>query len=138
MNAARPAVGVGAVIVSDGCLLMIRRGHGPAAGTWSIPGGHIERGELAVEAVVREVGEETGIAVVCGPLLGYAEIIVEDHHVVVLDFEATALTVSDPVAGGDAAEAAWVPVVDVCDLRLADGLAGFLHEHGVIPTIALD
>jgi ADP-ribose pyrophosphatase YjhB (NUDIX family) len=86
-------------------------------------------------AVAREVREETGVEVVCGPLLGWVERIDDDHHYVILDFEATALEDAVPVPGDDAAEAAWVPVDDVADLRLVDGLAEFLHEHGVIPAI---
>ena len=70
-----PRSRVGAVVVGDGELLMIRRGHGPAGGTWSLPGGRVERGETAAEAVVREVGEETGLEGVCGPFLGWAELI---------------------------------------------------------------
>ena len=127
---------VGAIALSDDRLLMIRRGHGPAGGKWSVPGGKIEHGELVAEAVVRELAEETGLRGVCGPLVGIAEVIVDDEHFVILDHQVTVLDDGDPVAGDDAAEAAWVPVADVCDLQLVDGLAEFLHEHGFIPTIA--
>jgi len=129
-------VAVGAIALSDDRLLMIRRGHGPAGGKWSVPGGKIEHGELVAEAVVRELAEETGLRGVCGPLVGIAEVIVDDEHFVILDHQVTVLDDGDPVAGDDAAEAAWVPVADVCDLQLVDGLAEFLHEHGFIPTIA--
>ncbi|MDP1792965.1 MAG: NUDIX domain-containing protein, partial [Acidimicrobiales bacterium] len=61
-----PQVCVGAVVVDDDQLLLIRRGHGPAAGEWSVPGGRVEFGELMVEALVREVKEETGLDVVVG------------------------------------------------------------------------
>ena len=61
------------VAVHDGDLLLIRRGHGPAAGQWSVPGGRVERGELLAEAVVREVREETGLEGVCGELVGWVE-----------------------------------------------------------------
>jgi 8-oxo-dGTP diphosphatase len=131
----RPEVCVGAVVVAHGRLLLIRRGHGPAAGSWSVPGGRVERGELLAEAVTREVREETGLEVVCGPLVGWVERMDEDHHHVILDFEATPLDDVTPVAGDDAAEAAWVPLEDVTDLALVDGLAEFLHDHGVIPAI---
>lgn len=131
----RPELAVAAVVVSHDRLLLVRRGHGPAAGEWSVPGGRVERGEVLAAAVAREVREETGVEVVCGPLLGWVERIDDDHHYVILDFEATALEDIAPVAGDDAAEAVWVPVDDVADLRLVDGLAEFLHEHGVIPAI---
>lgn len=118
----------------SGDLLMIRRGHGPAGGRWTLPGGRIEGGESAREAVVREVAEETGLAVVCGPLLGWFEVIDDDHHYVILDFEVTVIG-GDLTAGSDAAEAEWVPLADVCERRLTDGLAEFLADHGVLDVI---
>jgi 8-oxo-dGTP diphosphatase len=134
-----PEVCVGAVIVDDGRLLLVRRGHGPGAGEWSVPGGRVRFGETLAEAVVREVAEETGLEAVCGELLDWVERIVDggadSWHYVIFDFLATVLDEADPVAGDDAAEAAWVPVADVADLRLVEGLAEFLGTHGVLPTI---
>jgi 8-oxo-dGTP diphosphatase len=133
---ARPEICVGAVAVLDGRLLLIRRGHGPAAGEWSVPGGRVERGELLAEAVVRELREETGLDGVCGELVGWVERMDDEHHFVILDFEATVLDDRDPVAGTDAAEAEWIELAEVADLRLVDGLAEFLHEHGYLDVIA--
>jgi len=130
-----PRVAVGAVVVLDGALLLVRRGRGPAAGRWSVPGGKVEPGELLAEAVVRELREETGLEAVCGPLVGVAERLDDDHHFVILDYEATVLDGDDPVAGDDAAEVAWVPLHLVAEQALVDGLAEFLHEHGIIDTI---
>jgi 8-oxo-dGTP diphosphatase len=131
----RPELCVGAVVVLDGRLLLIRRGHGPAAGEWSVPGGRVERGELLAEAVVREVREETGLECVCGSLIGWVERFDEGNHFVILDFEVTVLDDRAPIAGTDAAEAAWVELDDVVELRLVDGLAEFLHEHGYLAVI---
>ena len=136
MTAPRAEVCVGAVVVVDDELLLIRRGHGPGAGEWSVPGGRVDPGETLAEAVVREVAEETGLEVVCGSLLGYVERIHDDRHFVILDFNATVLQGDQPRAGDDAVEARWVPLGDVAELRLVEGLAEFLHEHGVISTIA--
>ena len=129
---------MGAVAVADGRLLLIRRGHGPAAGEWSIPGGRVEGGETLAEAVVRELAEETGLEAVCDDLVGWVERIGADHHFVILDFLVTVLDDPEklPVAGGDAAEAAWVALGEVSHLRLTEGLAEFLHEHGIVPVIA--
>jgi 8-oxo-dGTP diphosphatase len=135
---ARPELCVGAVAVHDGNLLLIRRGHGPAAGEWSLPGGRVEEGELLAEAVVRELLEETGLEAVCGSMVGWVERLGEDgadHHFVILDFDVTVLDDRDPVAGDDAAEAAWVPLDEVVDRRLVDGLAEFLHENGILEVI---
>jgi len=128
----RPEVAVGAVVVHDGSLLLVRRGHGPAAGEWSVPGGRVEWGETLAEAVVREVAEETGLECVCGELLALAEVVETDHHFVILDFLATVLDHGEPVAGDDAAEVRWVPVDQVLELRLVDGLAEMLHEQGIL------
>ena len=131
-----PGVGVGAVVVDSDQLLMIRRGRGPAAGEWSVPGGRVEAGETLAEAVVRELLEETGLEGVCGAFVGWDERIGEDFHYVLLAFRVTLLEEAEPVAGDDAAEAAWVPLADVAELNLVDGLAEFLHDHGILEVIA--
>lgn len=130
----RPEACVGAIVLRDGALLMIRRGHGPAGGRWSVPGGRIEGGETCAEAVVREVREETGLEVVCGAFVGWFEVIDPEGHAVILDFEATPLG-GDLRAGTDAAEAAWVPLAQLTELRLSEGLVEFLAEHGVLDVI---
>ena len=132
----RPQVCVGAVAVNDDRLLLVRRGQGPAAGEWAVPGGRVEAGETLAEAVVRELAEETGLEGVCGPLVGWVERMGADHHYVILDFMVTVLDPAPARAGDDAAEVAWVPMAEVADLRLVEGLAEFLHEHGILPTIA--
>ncbi len=72
----------------------------------------------------------------CGSLLGWAERIGPGYHFVILDFWVTIMTGSEPRAGSDAAEAAWVPLSEVADLALVDGLAEFLHDHGVLRTFS--
>lgn len=135
MSPPRPEVCVGAVVVVDDRLLLIRRGHGPGAGEWSIPGGRVAPGETLAEAVVRELAEEAGVEGVCGELVGFVERVGSDHHYVILDFWCTLLDDREPVAGDDAVEVAWVPLADVAEQRLVEGLAEFLHEKGVITTI---
>jgi mutator protein MutT len=127
---------VGAVSVDEDQILLIRRGRGPAEGFWSLPGGRVESGETLAEAVVRELLEETGLQGVCGSLVGWAERIGANYHFVILDFWVTIVAGSEPAAGSDAAEAAWVPLGQVAELALTDGLAEFLHEHGILTTIS--
>jgi ADP-ribose pyrophosphatase YjhB (NUDIX family) len=125
-------VAVGAVCTHAESLLLVRRGRGPAAGEWSVPGGHVEGGETLHEAVVRETFEETGLEIVVDRFLGWVERIDGEHHHVILDFAVTAL---DPTtvlrAGDDAAEAVWVPFGDVSDVQLVAGLYEFLRDHQV-------
>ncbi|MGH9114722.1 MAG: NUDIX domain-containing protein [Acidimicrobiales bacterium] len=132
--ASRPEVCVGAIAADEQHILMIRRGRGPAAGCWSIPGGRVEAGETLAEAVLRELREETALQGVCEELIGWVERIGDDHHFVILDFRVTILGDGEPAAGDDAAEAAWVPLAQVSELRLVDGLAEFLHDHGILET----
>ena len=130
-----PQICVGAIAVENDALLMIRRGRAPGTGLWSLPGGRVEAGETLAEAVVRELAEETGIEAVCDQFVGWVERIGADYHYVILDFRVTVLDPSDPKAGDDADEAAWVPLHEVAELDLVDGLAEFLHENGVIEVI---
>jgi ADP-ribose pyrophosphatase YjhB (NUDIX family) len=128
-----PVVAVGAVAVVDDTILLVRRGRGPAQGEWSVPGGRVEPGEPLHVAVVREVAEETGLEVVVDHFLGWVERFDVDGHFVILDFAVTPLDSTQLlVAGDDAAEAAWVPLSDLGDLRLVDGLFEFLTDVGVI------
>ena len=134
MSTDRPILAVGAVVVDHDRLLLVRRGHGPAAGTWSVPGGRVEVGETLAEAVTRELREETNLEGVCGPLLGWVERFEVEGHYVILDFEVTLVGEDQTVAGDDAAEAAWVELHEVAEMALIDGLAEFLHDHGIIAT----
>jgi 8-oxo-dGTP diphosphatase len=135
MTLPRPEVCVGAVIVDDDRLLLIRRGRGPAAGSWSLPGGRVEFGETMTEALVREVAEETGLEVVAGDYIAHVEIIGDDTHYVVHDFHAIAFDAQVLVAGDDAAEAAWVALHAVAELNLSAGLAEFLADNRIIDLL---
>ena len=136
--ASAPVVAVGGVAVAAGRILLVRRGHGPAAGWWSVPGGRVELGETLHEAVVRETAEETGLAVVVERFLGWVERIDEPEaaggtHFVILDFLVAPLDPDvAPVAGDDAAEATWVGLDELDDYRIVPGLLEFLVDTGVL------
>lgn len=129
-----PVLGVAALVTDGDRLLLVRRGRGPAQGTWALPGGKVEHGEALAEAVLRELREETGVEGVCGPWVGWTERIEGPAHHVILVFEATLLDPGPLEAGDDAAEAAWVPLGEVSDLPLVEGLVELLAEHGVLRT----
>jgi 8-oxo-dGTP diphosphatase len=119
----RPLVGVGAVIVRDHQVLLVRRGQAPLLGEWSLPGGVLECGETLREATVREAREETGLIVETGELLGVYERVVrsEDgrvrYHYVLIDFLCRAVA-GDLKAGSDAADIRWVEPGDLDGLNL--------------------
>lgn len=133
--ATRPELCVGAIAVRDDELLMIKRGTEPGLGMWSLPGGRVESGESMAEAVVREVAEETGLSVICDGLLGWVERVSDAHHFVIMDFEVTVMGAEPLSPGSDAADARWVPLWQVSELALVDGLLDFLADHKLIEML---
>jgi ADP-ribose pyrophosphatase YjhB (NUDIX family) len=127
-----PAVGVGAVIVRDGRILLVRRGKDPGRGLWSLPGGRLRGGERLKDAVEREVREETGLLVEAGDLAGVSEIIADGpdgqaFHYVLVDFFCRIVGGREE-RGDDAAEVAWHPLEDLDALETTDGLPQKLRE----------
>jgi len=132
----RPQLCVGAVTLSAGRLLLVQRATAPGRGLWSLPGGRVELGETLAEACIRELLEETGIEGVCGELIGWVERMSDNYHFVILDFAVTPFGFDPPHAASDASDARWIPLDEVSDLPLVDGLAEFLYDHGIIGTIS--
>ena len=126
---------VGAVVTDgQGRLLMIKRGREPGAGLWSIPGGRIEPGETDAEALVREMLEETSLAVQVGRLLGQVRRPGLNGAVIeISDYTATVIGGSLR-PGDDAADARWVAVGDMDSLEITDGLIEALTGWGVLGT----
>ena len=129
---------VGAVVRDeDGRLLMVRRANEPGRGLWSIPGGRVEPGESAHDAVVREVAEETSLAVVVGGRAGVVERPGPKGAVYVIeDYVARPARGVDPAslrAGDDALAAAWVAAEELDRLPCVDGLLAALREWGCLP-----
>jgi len=131
----QPLVGVGAVIVEDGRVLLIKRGKAPLLGEWSIPGGMLELGETLRQGAEREALEETGLVVQATELLGVFDRIVPDsivsdptraneqkrmlYHYVLIDFLCQRIS-GDVLAAGDAADARWFTPADLSELPLPE------------------
>jgi ADP-ribose pyrophosphatase YjhB (NUDIX family) len=119
----RPILGVGAVVVSRGRALLVKRGNEPAKGAWSIPGGKVEIGETIHDAVKREIREETGLDIEVGQRLRILQRIFRDdsgrvkYHYVLIDYRAV------PIGGTLSASS------DAADVRLFT--AGGLRKLGL-------
>ena len=124
---------VGAVIKDGrGRLLLIKRGHAPGAGLWSLPGGRIEPGETDAEALVREMREETGLAIEAGQLIGTVRRPAQDGDILDIRDYAATVTGGTLRAGDDAADARWVAASDLESLPITEGLVETLTSWGVL------
>jgi 8-oxo-dGTP diphosphatase len=109
-----PIIGVGAVVIDDGKVLLVRRGQEPLKGEWSLPGGALELGETLREGIVREVLEETGLTVAPGSIVEVLDRITPGepsgrvrYHYVLVDFLCH-VAGGTLLGGSDAEEARWV------------------------------
>jgi 8-oxo-dGTP diphosphatase len=133
-----PRVGVGAVVVRDGRVLLIRRGVPPKLGLWAIPGGGLELGETLREGAEREILEETGIRIRAGKQVFTGDLMERDadgrvrFHYVMIDFLAE--YVGGEVNGSDdALEARWVAPEEMGDLPATKTTVKLLKQIGFIP-----
>jgi ADP-ribose pyrophosphatase YjhB (NUDIX family) len=128
-----PRVGVGAVVLHEGRVLLVRRGQPPGVGRWSLPGGLVDLGESMAAAACREVEEECGITVRVAGIAGVIDRIIRDeagrvrYHYVLVDYLAYAD--SDAVtAGTDAADARWIGVEHLHELEVTEELVDMVRR----------
>jgi 8-oxo-dGTP diphosphatase len=126
---------VGAVVHDPaGRLLLIRRGHAPHAGLWSLPGGRVEAGESPEAAVEREVREETGLRVRAGAAVGRIRITAGEVVYDVVDFACSLVDPDEqPVAGDDATEVVFADAAAVDRLACTPLLVETLRGWDVLP-----
>jgi len=124
----RPFLAVSAAIIRGNRVLIVRRARPPAHGVYTLPGGVVETGETLQQAVVREVAEETQLAVEPVGLAGYREAIMRDkdgraeRHFVILAFAARWIS-GEPVLNEELAEARWLMPSELAGLATTEGLA---------------
>jgi 8-oxo-dGTP diphosphatase len=134
-----PLVGIGAVIIEDSRVVLVKRAHPPLQAEWSIPGGVLEVGELVREAAIREAREETGLTVEPGELLGVYDRVLRDakkrvqYHYLLIDFLCRRVA-GNLAAASDAAEVRWFTREELPELKLAEDTLdvirkGFAKQH---------
>ena len=130
---ARPVAGIGALVIENDRILLVKRGHEPLKGYWSLPGGAIETGERIEEALRREVREETGLEIEVLHLIEVFERIMPgesggtEYHYILIDY------ICRPAGGilqaaDDASEAAWFAENEIEGLQITSGTPGVIHK----------
>ena len=128
-----PIVGVGALVVYENRVLLVKRTKPPFKELWTIPGGKVRWGESLQQAAERELLEETGIQVKAGEVIYAFDIIQTDEHngplsnrthysefhYVVIDLVAEYIS-GEAVAGDDAAQVQWISVDDILNRSRKD------------------
>jgi len=108
-----PRVGVGAIVIKDGKVLLVKRGIPPGKDLWAIPGGHVELGETLQETAEREILEETGIIIKARDPVYTFDLIERDNpgtirfHYIIVDLMAEYVS-GEPHGADDALEAFWL------------------------------
>ncbi len=119
-----PRVGVGAIVIRNNAVLLVRRGNPPGKDLWAIPGGRLRLGESLQEAAEREIMEETGVRIRAGSPLYTFDFIERDsegrirYHYVIVDLHAEYMS-GEPCGGDDALEALWVTEQELKSLNLS-------------------
>ena len=122
----RPILGVGAIIIESGCILLVERGREPLKGQWSLPGGAVEVGEKLADAVRRETLEETGLVVEPLAVVETFERITRDaeglaeYHYVLVDYLCR-VTGGELKAGDDVSKAQWVDRACLSQYQITEG-----------------
>ena len=122
---ARPILGVGAVVVDEDRVLLVRRANEPLKGEWSLPGGAVELGETLHAAIAREVKEETGLEVEVGPIIDVLDRLRFEadgrprFHYVLVDFICRP-TGGTLACGSDAGGATWADLVELPEYGVAE------------------
>lgn len=133
----RPIVGVGAVVIRDGKILLVKRGVAPSKGLWAIPGGTLDLGETLQQAAEREILEETGITIRARePIYAFdyferAEGGRVRFHFVIVDVAADYIS-GDAKGADDALDARWLAAADLDCLPVSESTLKLLHAVGFI------
>ena len=137
-----PKLGASIAVFRDGQVLIVERAKPPLAGVWSLPGGHVEPGEAAGDAALRELLEETGVAAELLDVAGTREVIrraddgrIEAHYVILA--HAGIWQSGEPVARSDVSAARFVDPADLTHYRMTEGATGIILRAAAIVSEVL-
>jgi ADP-ribose pyrophosphatase len=131
----QPVVGVGAVVIREGKILLVKRGIAPSKGLWAIPGGALELGETLQQAAEREILEETGLTIRAHEPVYAFDFFERTHdgrvrfHFVIVDVWADYIS-GDVQGADDALEARWLAPADLADLPVSPNTLKLLEHIG--------
>jgi len=133
----RPYLAVSAAIIRERKVLVVRRARRPALNLYTLPGGAVEAGETLVEAVTREVREETSLEIQPVALAGHREVITRDaqghieRHFVILCFAARWIA-GEPVLNNELDDARWLDPAELSAYPTTEGLADIVSAAATI------
>ncbi len=133
MESRSPIVAIGAIVLKDDRILLIRRGNPPNQGLWSVPGGKVKLGEKLQDAVRREIREECSIDCIPLDLYEVVERIYHtpdgeiSYHYVIVDFLAL-WAGGEPIARDDALDVGWYGLEDLNGIQTTEGLSEVIHK----------
>ncbi len=129
----RPFVGVGAIVVREDRVLLVKRAQEPLKGQWSLPGGLVELGETLHEAIAREVREETGLTVTVEALVEGVDRIYRDeqgsvqYHYCLFDYLCAAHS-GEAKAASDISAVAWTSLEELPAYGIAENTAQVIRK----------
>ena len=132
-----PRVAVGAVVIHNNSVLLVKRAKAPAEGEWAIPGGNVELGETSQQAAEREILEETGVRIRAREIIYTFESIHEDRdgniifHYVILDYSSDYIS-GNPTPRDDAMDAQWVSPEDIKKFKINSSTLILLKKIGFL------
>lgn len=138
MYPSHPRVGVGAVVIKNGTVLLVRRAAPPGKDLWAIPGGLLKLGESLKEAVEREVKEETGITISAGKVIFVVDFLERDEagrivfHYVIIDLEGKYVE-GEIRAADDVSDCRWVSPEECNALPITKTTRKLLEEIDFLP-----